>query len=146
MNQDKRGPGLARARELPLVRTHRTVLTRAEDSRWAALLETADTLSEGTLRDENDRRVWYGSTSFIVPIADRKDLEFLVAVIARDLHVRLRAVRIACREAGLRAPSRLSQAQCEIKFAVDSRGLRIDVDVQAPLIRRGVGRVSAKRT
>jgi hypothetical protein len=78
-------------------------------------------------------RMWYGTTSLILP-ADGADPALLAAVAERDIHVRLQALRIARREACLRAPARLGRLACEIQVKLDKRGVRIDVDMQAPLI------------
>lgn len=134
-------PGLAKARELPLVLARPTTLVRAEDARWRDLFDRADIVSEGSLRDEKAGRVWYGSTSLILP-ADPDQAPFLAALAARDVHVRLRALRTAHREACLRAPGRLGRFSCEIRVEADPRGVRIDVDAQAPLIE---GRARAAR-
>ncbi len=114
---------------------------RTHDSRWREAFDDADTMSEGGARAEGGESVWYGSTSLILGLEAAGDDEraFLVAVAERDVHVRTRAIRLAMREANVRAASegagaRLGRSQCEIRFAVDPRGLRIDVDVQAPLI------------
>ncbi|HZU84759.1 MAG TPA: hypothetical protein VE987_17635 [Polyangiaceae bacterium] len=127
------GPGLAKARAAPAVITRRPLLVRAPDPHWRALFERADTVSEGAVRQEGHARMWYGSTSLILH-AEGADPPLLVAVAARDVHVRLRALRAARREACSRAPSRLGRILCEIRFTADARGVRIDVDVQAPLI------------
>jgi hypothetical protein len=79
--------------------------------------------------------MWYGSTSLILP-SPEPETEMLVHLAARDVHVRVRALRAARREACLRAPGRLGRLACEIHVARDPRGVRIDVDVQAPLIER----------
>lgn len=128
-------PGLAKTRELPLVFARPTTLVRATDARWKELFDRADTVSEGSVRDEKAGRVWYGSTSLILPV-DPAQAPFLTALAARDVHVRLRALRTAHREACLRAPGRLGRFSCEIRVEPDPRGMRIDVDVQAPLIER----------
>ncbi|HEY8038238.1 MAG TPA: hypothetical protein VIF15_00520 [Polyangiaceae bacterium] len=132
-------PGLAKARGLPLVHSRRAVLVRAPDPRWRELFERADIVSEGCARDEAGGRVWYGSTSLILriePDAAPGGAPFLAGLAARDVHIRLRAVRTAHREASLRAPGRLGRFACEIRVEPDARGVRIDVDVQAPLIER----------
>jgi hypothetical protein len=138
-------PGLAKARSLPLLIARRTVLVRCADARWRELFEQADVVSEGGVRVEAHGRVWYGSTSLILPMDDT-DPAFanvnVAALAERDVHVRLRAVRTAHREACLRAPSRLGRFVCEVRVATDARGVRIDVDVQAPLIE---GRVISRR-
>jgi hypothetical protein len=141
----KSGPGLAKTRGAPLVSLRRGNLARGNDAAWRALFEEADTVSEGSARAEGERRVFYGTTSLILvisPLPSARTLAFLAAFAAKDLHVRLRALRAACREAALRAPSgaRLGSSRCEIVVVSDSRGLRIDVDVQAPLIEGGAAR------
>jgi hypothetical protein len=138
-----KGPGLAKARALPHVLERAGVLFRAPDPVWRDLFARADSVSEGGARNETHGRVWYGTTSLILPIegadADRRAL--LAAVAARDVHVRLRAVRAAQREACLRAPSRLGRITCEIRVIADPAGVRFDVDLQAPLIE---GRTAGK--
>ena len=135
------GPGLTKARgALPLVSFRRGPIVRGNDAAWRALFDSADTVSEGSARDEARGRVWYGTTSLILvldPLPPLEMQEFLVAFARKDVHVRLRALRAACREAALRAPARLGSSSCEVKVTCDSRGLRIDVDVQAPLIEGG---------
>ena len=98
----------------------------------------ADAVSEGATRAETRGNVWYGSTSLILRLeaGTVEERAFLAAVAERDLHVRTRALRVAVREATVRAGTRLGRSQCEIRFAVDPEGVRIDVDVQAPLIER----------
>ncbi len=134
-------PGLAKARELPLVLARPTTLLRAPDPRWRELFERADVVSEGSARQESTGRVWYGSTSLILPLPDDADPALLARLAERDPHVRVRAVRTALREASLRAPTRLGRFTCEIRVSPDGRGVRIDVDVQAPLIE---GRARAR--
>jgi hypothetical protein len=118
-------------------------LVRGSDAEWRALFERADAVSEGSVVDEGAGKVWYGSTSVILLLpadAFAGDFAFLAEVAARDLHVRLRAVRLAHREAQLRAPSTLGRCSCEIRVTSEKRGVRIDVDVQAPLIVVDVSR------
>ena len=110
---------------------------RASDARWREMFEKADIVSEGSVLDDRQGRVWYGSTSLILP-ADASDAAFFAAVAERDVHVRVRALRAAYREARSRAPSALGRFSCEVRVAPDARGVRIDVDVQAPLIEKRV--------
>lgn len=100
-------------------------------------------MSEGSLREERTGRVWYGSTSLFLHVDAGADAPpaFLAGLVERDVHVRLRAVRVAHREACLRAPGRLGRFTCEMRVLPDRGGVRIDVDVQAPLIE---GRAHAK--
>jgi hypothetical protein len=138
-------PGLAKARELPLVLARPTPLLRATDHRWRELFDHADIVSEGSVRAEASGRVWYGSTSLILRVPDDEDAAHLASLAERDVHARLRAVRTAHREACLRAPARLGRFSCEIRVAPDGRGVRIDVDVQAPLIEGRVRPVGSAR-
>jgi hypothetical protein len=132
----RRGPGLAKSREPALISATHGARVRASDVRWRALMETADVISEGAARREAVGSAWFGSTSMIlsIPQASEEERTFLAAVADRDVHVRLRVLRIALREATLRAPAPLGRSQCEIRVQSDERGVRIDVDVQAPLI------------
>ena len=134
------GPGLAKARSLPLVTARRTLLVRAADARWRDLFACADVVSEGGVRAEAHGRIWYGSTSLILAV-DEGDPSYVASLAERDVHVRLRAVRTACREASLRAPTRLGRFVCEVRISKSPDGVRIDVDVQAPLIE---GRVATR--
>ncbi len=129
-------PGLAKARALPLARERRGVFLRTTDPPWRALFDRADVMTEGGARDEASGLVWYGSTSLILRATPDADAALLVALAERNVHVRLRAMRTAHREASLRAPGRLGRFVCEIHISTDDEGLRIDVDVQAPLIER----------
>ena len=134
-----RGPGLKKVRRAALVTTGERV--RADDHAWRELFDHADAVSEGGVRSERAGTMWYGSTSLILDVPGTTDEEraFLAAVAERDVHVRLRAVRTARREASMRAPGTLGRTHCEIRVGPDPRGVRIDVDVQAPLIAGGVG-------
>jgi hypothetical protein len=126
-------PGLAKTRGLPLVLARHALLVRASDGRVSEMFDRADIVSEGNVRAEAGGRVWYGSTSVILPGGDR-DAALFAAIAEKDVHVRLRALRTAHREACVRAPARLGSFTCEMRVLPDSRGVRIDVDVQAPLI------------
>jgi hypothetical protein len=131
------GPGLAKVRTAPLVVARQLVLARGTDARWRELFEHADTVSEGAVKNERGGPCWYGTSSFILPLRsdDTEEMRSFVSELAsRDLHVRLRAVRAACREAQSRAPGRLGAAACEMTIVPDPRGVRIDVDVSAPLV------------
>jgi hypothetical protein len=121
---------------------------RAPDPRWRELFDAADVVSEGSVRQETAGRVWYGSTSLILTVtagdAPGRDNAFLAGLVEGNPHLRLRAVRTAHREACSRAPGRLGRFTCEMHVAADVRGVRIDVDVQAPLIERRIRSKSAR--
>lgn len=133
-----RGPSLVKARAPALVE-RRESFVRTTEGRWRDLFAAADAISEGAVKEENGERVWYGSTSLILLLATATSSEertFLKALAERDVHVHLHALRSAHREAQSRAPGLLGRTICELRFEDDPRGLRIDVDVQAPLIER----------
>jgi hypothetical protein len=131
-------PGLVKGRRPPLVDVSKSPRARTSDALWRDAFDTADAVSEGAARPEARGNVWYGSTSLILRIDAENEAEraFLAAVAERDLHVRTRALRVAVREAAVRAGVRLGRSQCEMRFAVDPGGVRIDVDVQAPFIEK----------
>ena len=153
------GPGIVKARGAPLFVARKMLVVRRSHAEWRDWFDRADIVSEGSARQEADGRVWYGSTSLILPRVaaassltrqdpshDRgqagvepveKGASLLARFAERDVHLRLRALRIARREAALRAPSRLGRVVCEIRIVCEDEGVRIDVDVQAPLIEEG---------
>jgi hypothetical protein len=129
------GPGIVKCRLQAVVVSKPVVLVRASIAQWRDLFERADVVSEGSARTEPQGRFWYGTTSLILPTR-AADAPFFAAVADRDVHVRVRALRAAHREASSRAPGRLGRLSCEVRVAADPGGVRIDVDVQAPLIER----------
>jgi hypothetical protein len=134
----RRGPSLAKAKKPALVERSASFV-RTSEGRWRDLFEAADALSEGAVKEEAGGRVWYGSTSLILELPVETSLEDraqLRAIAEKDVHVHVHALRCAHREAQSRAPGMLGRTVCELRFGDDPRGLRIDVDVQAPLIER----------
>jgi hypothetical protein len=130
------GPGLAKTRTLPGVFARSGVFVSVSDSRWRELFEKADVISEGSAREEHGERTWYGSTSLLLSAQQGDEANILYALAEHDMHVRLRALRTARREAALRAPGRLGRLACEIRVSRQTQGVRVDVEVQAPLIER----------
>ncbi len=137
-----RGPSIVKARKPALVSQDRRARLRVHEPAWRELFERADAVSEGSCREEAGGRVWYGTTSLILPLplpVTHEERHFIAAVAARDLHVRLRAIRIAHREAQSRAPGALDIVMTELRVSHDPQGVRIDVDIQAPLIEGRLG-------
>ena len=134
----RRGPTLRKARAPDLIERDGPFV-RTTEGRWRELFAKADAMSEGAVKDEQGERVYYGSTSLIVglpvdmPVEERT---FLRALAEKDVHAHVHALRCAHREAQSRAPAMLGRTACDVRFSEDPRGLRIDVDVQAPLIER----------
>jgi hypothetical protein len=140
----RRGPGIANIRH-PHPTTHRHVsLVRTDDSVWATLFEHADIVSEGSSELENDRWVYRGTTSIIVRCAiptSRRDLradapakeqlDARVRAMMLDPHLRLRAVRVARREAQARITGTLDTVHMDIILLPEHGQIRITVDVDA---------------
>lgn len=130
-------PGLRKTGPLPLVRKKTVKLLQSVDYRWRELFEAADVMSEGATRQEPEGRVYYGSTSVLLPRASRgglvpdSEIDTVRRAVAADPHARVRAVRIACLEAQLRASGSLGRVRAELVVRRDPRGIRIDVDVEA---------------
>jgi hypothetical protein len=136
----RKSPGLRKTRGLPLVHRRQVELWQSTDYRWRELFESADVMSEGATRLENDGPVYYGSTSVLLPRASRgggiadEELGTVFQLLRSDPHARLRAVRIACLEAQLRAGGTLGPISAELVVRRDTRGLRVDVDVEAKVL------------
>src|SRR5262249_19462523 len=115
-------PGLAKIRSVPLVQRRRVELRTAHEGRWREILDAADVVSEGQARQEGASLVYYGSTSVLLPrrsaggILPDLDLASLTAVLRLDPHVRLRALRIAHREAQARAGAAMRALLAEIQI------------------------------
>jgi hypothetical protein len=135
---ERRGPSLAKTRRPALVERGAATV-RTTEGRWRELFVTADAVSEGAAKEEGDGRTWYGMTSLILELPVETSLEDraeLLAIAQKDVHAHVHALRCAHREAQSRAPGMLGRLSCELRFSDDPKGLRIDVDVQAPLIER----------
>ena len=137
--RDPAGPGIRKARALPLVRVRSVELWQCLDDRWHELFEVADIMSEGAVRQEPGGRTYYGSTSVLLPahclgVCRRDELLRLARLVTGDPHLRVRAVRIAWREAKVRAGGSLDQVLVELGVRIDQRGLWIEIDVAASLL------------
>ena len=137
MEEKESRPSLAKTRGDRLVAARVFTSLRSSDGRFRELFDAADVISEGSVQQGAGSPVWYGTTSLVLAwpraVVDPATRDFIAEVAARDPHVRLRAVRAARREASLRAPGSLGRVFCEIRMTARPEGLRIDVDVQAPL-------------
>jgi len=101
------------------------------------LFEKADVVSEGAVRDESEGPVYYGSTSVLLATSlygggfAESDRDAVMQLLTADPHARVRAVRIACLEAQLRARRSIGAVRAELTIRQDARGVRIDIDVEA---------------
>jgi hypothetical protein len=148
-SKPRSGPGLAKTRVYPLVDRRATTSFRSADYRWSELFEAADVMSEGAIRQETDGPAYYGTTSLLLPFVSRGGLvpdelaTDVARLVARDVHARVRAVRIAYREARVRSVHMIGRIRAELVVRPDARGIRIDVDVDAKVVTTTV---RAKRT
>ena len=131
------GPGIMKVRRPQPHSSRMAWLTRADDALWALLFKHADIISEGAADQEEHMLVYRGTTSIILPTAplgldfDASRIASLVRVASVDPHVRLRATRIARREAYVRAPGPLQPAHMDLVVRATPGGVRIDVEVEA---------------
>ncbi|MCC6556163.1 MAG: hypothetical protein IT372_24650 [Polyangiaceae bacterium] len=112
----RRGPGLAKARAAPLVRRRRLELVAASDGRLRELFDDADVISEGRAGLEGGELVYHGSTSVRLGPGDDAGIEALARVATLDPHMRLRALRLARREASARAGGPIGTLRAEVSF------------------------------
>ncbi|EYF02481.1 Hypothetical protein CAP_7103 [Chondromyces apiculatus DSM 436] len=140
------GPGLSKSRPPSILRRRVVELWSTTEGEVRALFEAADVVSEGAARVEGDALVYYGSSSVLLVPPDPATIRQLGYVLAQDPHARVRALRIAHREASARAGGTLTRVQAEISFGEGpgqvrmSRGrpaLAIGVDVSAVVIAHG---------
>src|SRR5690606_29117392 len=133
---DKR-PGLRKAGTAELIRARTLTLWRSTDYPLGELLESADVMSEGGLREDNGLQRYYGTTTLLLPLrsaggyirdADHSSAALLVAL---DPHVRLRAIRIAAREARVRGPHLLGTILSEVSVTTVANGVLMKVEVEA---------------
>jgi hypothetical protein len=124
-------------------------LWRSSDHPWREVFESADVMSEGAVREELEGPTYYGTTSVLLPFTSRGGLvpdelaSHVRRMVAHDPHARVRAIRIAYREALLRSVHSIGRIHAELVVRRDARGIRVDIDVAAHVV--GTHRV-AKRT
>lgn len=139
MQPNARRPGLRKARFDPVLRRRQVELWHSSDYRVRQMFERADVMSEGAPRKETQGQVYYGTTSIVllleslgglIPDADHA---VMVRLLAVDPHARVRAMRIAWREARVRCTAPFGQLRTELTFTAITSGVKIDVDVEAPM-------------
>jgi hypothetical protein len=132
-----RGPGLARTTRLKLFHSRTLRLVASSDARWGELFDTADVMSEGAPRGEGAERSYFGSSNIILLITPEdasQTVKSLAGAVARDPHVRLRAMRVARREAAQRANAPLDRVRAEITVSPCTTGVAVHVDVEASVL------------
>jgi hypothetical protein len=136
---------LAKTGQAPLFADRTLVLVTSSDARWAELFEKADVVSEGAPRPSGDERVYFGCTDIVLHLPLERAGQTptrMAAAVARDPHVRVRALRAARREATQRAQGPLDRLSAEITFGINDRGVVVHVEVEARVFpdRRAVPR------
>jgi len=136
----RKGPGLRKARGHPVATSRVLQVWKSTDYRWRELFEAADVMSEGAVRHEREGPTYYGTTSVLLPFMSRGGLvpdelaKDVARLASKDLHVRVRALRIAWREARVRSVHPIGRMRAEFVVRPDSRGIRIDIDVEAQIL------------
>ncbi len=147
--KDHPRPGLSKARAEPLLSRRAMPLVKSSDYRWRELFERADVMSEGKTRSDADGAMYYGSTSVLLPFASRgggvpdEHADEVLALLSADPHARVRAIRIACLEAQVRARAPLGRVRAELTARRDRRGLCIVIEVEARVFEHAAGDADA---
>jgi hypothetical protein len=137
MKPTARGPGLAKTTRVPLFHSRTLRLVASSDARWGELFDAADVMSEGAPRGEGSERSYFGSSNIILLIAPEdpnQSVQTLAGAVARDPHVRLRAMRVARREATQRANAPLDRMRAEITVSPCTTGVAVHVEVEASVL------------
>jgi hypothetical protein len=133
------GPGLAKVRTIPLTRRREKLLVAIADGPMRDWLERADIVSEGAVQ-EGAQPSYFGTTSIVLPWDAAENTKNATALergaLALDPHLRVRALRIARREAEMRAPGALASIRAEIEIALTTRGITLCIDVEAKVATR----------
>ncbi|MCA9618325.1 MAG: hypothetical protein KC731_04870 [Myxococcales bacterium] len=137
------GPGIAKVRKVQVLADKRFRLCAVRGGWWSAMIERSDIVSEGAPFGEGEGAVYYGSTSlrFVVEsemigsVSAADHPQVLLDLLLADPHARLRILRLAHREAVVRAAAPLEVVLAEIRGRVigEARGpvIAVDVDVEA---------------
>jgi hypothetical protein len=116
-----------------LIRRRKVELLAALDGPLRDLLHGADVMSEGMCREEEGAVVYYGTTSvlFTPHALQGASLAEMAVLMARDPHLRLRALRLSHREAEVRARAGIGPVRAEMGVFLHARGVTLVVDVVA---------------
>jgi hypothetical protein len=138
MKPPPRGPGLVKTTRAQLFHSRTFRLVASSDARWGEIFDTADVMSEGASRGEGSDRSYFGSSNIILLIAPEgpeQTVQTLAGAVALDPHVRLRAMRVARREAAQRAHGPLDRVRTEITVSACAKGVAVHVEVEAQVLR-----------
>ena len=151
------GPGLAKATRDNAVVRRELQLRCVREGWWARVLARADIVSEGGTVAEAAGAVYYGTTSLWCPLDDgllhappkpAASLAQLVSLVLADGHARLRLLRLAHREAVVRAARPLGVLAAELsgRLEMGPNGplmvVEIDVSAAVAAAERAPGRLT----
>ena len=125
------GPGIAKVRRVRLVRRQNVELVALAEGPIASLLEHADAVSEGATDRTGGR--YFGTTDLLLDVPE-DERAVVAAALGQDPHARVRALRIARREAALRCAAPLGTMQAEVVVVASVRGVRVHVDVDVEVL------------
>lgn len=131
-------PGIAKTKRARLFQPRTIRLVASSDARWGEIFDAADVVSEGAHRGEGSDRSYFGSSNIILLISPEvhgQTPENLAGAVANDPHVRLRAMRVARREAAQRANGPLDKVRTEITVTACATGVAVHVEVEAVVLR-----------
>jgi hypothetical protein len=111
-------------------------LVRLVDSVTRDWLDSADVVSEGRVELEGNAERYFGTTSILIGADQGAGLTpaALYDLVEGDPHLRLRVVRLARREAVVRAIRPLGTIAIELTFAPTRDGVAIGIDVSAIVV------------
>jgi hypothetical protein len=124
-------PGLAKARQRSTLGTKTRQFIRTVEASLRGWMDGADIVSEGCMNGDR----YFGSTSiFLAWHRAPEGLSYggdAARALVHDPHLRLRALRLARREAEARATGNLSSVSADLRANFDARGMFFTVDVEA---------------
>ena len=141
--------GLAKARLRRAFTLEHMTRARSEDAFWRDLFKSADVVSEGAVQGARDGGCYYGTTNIVVTFPaefESRDCVAHAAVARACVHVKLRALRVARREAQSRANTDLAASHCELAFTSDDTRLHIHVELSAKVLHKNSRGSAGART
>jgi len=132
------GPGLKKAKLPALLRERWVRLLALTEGRIRELVDEADIISEGGVREESGVSTYYGTTSLIIgtDVLEGASTEVITHVLRCDPHTRLRLVRVAHREATSRIAGRAGALSLEMEIDVTAQRITIRIDAVARVMSR----------
>src|SRR5687768_4333817 len=130
MNPSVKKPDLAKTKKAHLFHSRTLHLVAASDARWGELFDAADVMSKKTPRGEGSERSYFSSSNIILLIRPEnpdQTAQSLTDAMARDPHVRLRAMHVARREADQRANTPLDRVRTKISVSPCATGVTVHV-------------------